>query len=119
MDRSRLCICAVHCTLSPFHEKACCEAPACACWCHDGDERAERMREAYRRHHSESVPNDGELAGRSRCSRTGEGSTDCLAHELAHSGDRRRQPERRDPIVGALLTAAIFAAFFAAAWPHV
>lgn len=30
----RMCTCAVHCTFNTYHEKACCEAPACRCFCH-------------------------------------------------------------------------------------
>ena len=30
-----MCICAVHCPESPYHEKACCDLIWCECWCHD------------------------------------------------------------------------------------
>lgn len=29
-----MCTCASHCTLSEHHESACCQKPACDCWCH-------------------------------------------------------------------------------------
>jgi|SRR5579885_936896 len=29
-----MCTCATHCTLSTYHESACCERGACDCWCH-------------------------------------------------------------------------------------
>lgn len=29
-----ICICAMHCTRSGYHERACCDGSACACWCH-------------------------------------------------------------------------------------
>lgn len=30
-----ICFCAVHCPLSGYHEKACCDKTTCDCWCHD------------------------------------------------------------------------------------
>lgn len=35
-NRGRLCLCPVHCPESPYHEKACCEAVFCDCFCHVG-----------------------------------------------------------------------------------
>lgn len=32
--RTGLCTCASHCTLSTYHESACCQKPVCDCWCH-------------------------------------------------------------------------------------
>ena len=29
-----MCACAVHCSNSPYHEKACCSETWCTCWCH-------------------------------------------------------------------------------------
>lgn len=29
-----MCTCAVHCPLSGYHEKACCDKTTCECWCH-------------------------------------------------------------------------------------
>jgi hypothetical protein len=29
-----MCTCATHCPESPHHERACCSATRCACWCH-------------------------------------------------------------------------------------
>ena len=31
---NRMCTCAVHCTRSAYHERACCDGPLCDCWCH-------------------------------------------------------------------------------------
>lgn len=29
-----ICTCAMHCTRSGYHERACCDGPLCDCWCH-------------------------------------------------------------------------------------
>lgn len=29
-----MCTCAIHCTRSAYHEKACCNEPLCGCGCH-------------------------------------------------------------------------------------
>jgi hypothetical protein len=29
-----MCTCATHCTLSAYHDSACCNLPVCNCWCH-------------------------------------------------------------------------------------
>jgi hypothetical protein len=30
-----ICTCAMHCTRSGYHERACCDGPLCECWCHE------------------------------------------------------------------------------------
>lgn len=30
-----ICTCSMHCPLSGYHEKACCDANTCDCWCHE------------------------------------------------------------------------------------
>lgn len=32
-----MCCCAVHCPENTYHEKACCDAVWCDCWCHVKD----------------------------------------------------------------------------------
>ncbi|MCI0338813.1 MAG: hypothetical protein L0226_14655 [Acidobacteria bacterium] len=39
-----MCVCSTHCVLSPYHEKACCDAPTCGCWCHQRDKEVEDLR---------------------------------------------------------------------------
>lgn len=32
--KKHMCTCATHCTLNSYHDKGCCDAGACDCWCH-------------------------------------------------------------------------------------
>jgi len=45
---SKMCTCAIHCPLSPYHEKACCHKTTCDCFCH-----GEEYRRADRQHDEE------------------------------------------------------------------
>ncbi len=39
-----ICTCAMHCPLSGYHERECCDRTTCDCWCHEKAEpRASRM----------------------------------------------------------------------------
>ncbi len=30
-----ICACSMHCPISGYHERACCDKTACDCWCHE------------------------------------------------------------------------------------
>jgi hypothetical protein len=43
-----LCTCAMHCTNSPYHERACCGGGWCDCWCHAKEYAARAAKPASR-----------------------------------------------------------------------